>query len=411
MWSRRAFLKAGAVGMFSLTLGGTPLFLCRAARAATTRKPKTLVCIFQRGAMDGLMAVTPFLDPNLKTLRPRIAMGSKDVIDLDGRFGLHPGFRGLEPLFRSGRLAIVHGMGSPDKTRSHFDAQDYMETGTPGRKGTRSGWLNRAAGLMGHDHTPFSAVALTSAMPRSLYGDYPALAVSDLASFGVQGSGGGSKMDAEQSLEALYNNTTQDLLKGTGKESFTAVRQLSREAVRSYRPANGAVYPAGGLGSSLKQIAYLIKSGLGLEIAFTESAGWDTHVNQGTAQGTFFQRSQELGNSIAAFWTDLGSFQDDVVLMTMTEFGRTCGENGSGGTDHGRGSCCFVLGRSVKGNQVYGQVPTLERENLEDQRDLPVTTDFRAVFSEVAARHLKVPAGEVLFPGYNGQRLTLMATS
>lgn len=408
MWSRRAFLKAGAVGMFSLTLGGTPLFLCRTAQAATTKKPQTLVCIFQRGAMDGLMAVTPFGDPNLRTLRPRIAMGARDVIDLDGRFGLHPGFRALEPLYRSGKLAIVHGMGSPDNTRSHFDAQDYMETGTPGRKGTRTGWLNRAAGLMGHDHTPFSAVAMTSAMPRSLYGDFPALAVSDLSQFGVQESPGGGGVSAGQSLEALYNNTTQDLLKGTGKDSFTAVKQLSKEAVRSYRPANGAQYPAGQLGQALKQIAYLIKSGLGLEVAFTESAGWDTHVNQGTGQGTFFQRSQELGNSIAAFWTDLGAYQDHVAVMTMTEFGRTCGENGSGGTDHGRGSCCFVLGKRVKGNQVYGQVPTLSKENLEDQRDLPVTTDFRAVFSEVAVKHLRVPAGESLFPGYAGPRLTLM---
>lgn len=410
MWSRRAFLKAGAVGLFSVSLGGTPLFLCRAARAATTSKPQTLVCIFQRGAMDGLMAVTPFQDPHLRSLRPRLAMQSGQVIDLDGRFGLHPGFRAMEPLFRSGRLAIVHGMGSPDTTRSHFDAQDYMETGTPGRKGTRSGWLNRAAGLMGHDHTPFSAVALTSAMPRSLYGDYPALAVSDLGNFGVQETRGkgSSSVSAGQSLEALYNNTTQDLLKGTGKESFTAVKQLSREAVRSYRPANGAVYPNSQLGTSLKQIAYLIKAGLGLEVAFTESTGWDTHVNQGTTQGTFLQRAQDLGNSIAAFWADLGSHQDHVALMTMTEFGRTCGENGSGGTDHGRGSCCFILGQTVKGNRVYGQVPTLDRENLEDKRDLPVTTDFRAVFSEVASKHLKVPGGEALFPGYNGARLTLM---
>lgn len=411
MWSRRAFLKAGAVGMFSLTLGGTPTFLGRAALAATSKKPQTLVCIFQRGAMDGLMAVTPFNDPNLRTLRPRIAMsvGPGQLIDLDGRFGLHPGFAGLERFYREGRLAIVHGMGSPDNTRSHFDAQDYMETGTPGRKGTRSGWLNRAAGLMGHDHTPFSCVSLTSAMPRSLYGDFPALAVSDLASFGVQ-EAPASKVSAGQSLEALYNNTTQDLLKGAGQDSFQAVKQLSREAVRTYRPANGAVYPNGNLGQSLKQIAYLIKSGLGLEIAFTESAGWDTHVNQGTGQGTFFQRANELANSISAFWTDLGStHQDHVCVMTMTEFGRTCGENGSGGTDHGRGSCMFVLGNRVKGRQVYGQVPTLARENLEDQRDLPVTTDFRAVFSEVAAKHLKVPASQTLFPGWNGTRLTLMS--
>ncbi|MEW6284474.1 MAG: DUF1501 domain-containing protein, partial [Candidatus Eremiobacterota bacterium] len=293
-------------------------------------------------------------------------------------------------------------------TRSHFDAQDYMETGTPGRKGTASGWLNRAAGLLGHDASPFCCVSMTSSLPRSMYGDFPSLAVSNLENFGVQAPGPAPK-ETGQSLEALYASTTQDLLQGTGKESFQAVKMLSKEAVRTYRPANGAIYPNSTLGQSLKQIAYLIKAGLGLEIAFTESVGWDTHVQQGTTQGAFNQRALDLANSIGAFWTDLGGLQDNVCVMTMTEFGRTVGENGSGGTDHGRGSCLFVLGNQVRGGRVYGSVPTLSRDNLEDARDLPVTTDFRAIFSEVATRHLRLPASQTLFPGWAGKPLSLMA--
>jgi uncharacterized protein (DUF1501 family) len=430
-FNRRAFLKSSGLAVLSFGLGGTPLFLTRASAAtftAANKRRKTLVCIFQRGAMDGLMAVTPFTDAALQAARPRLAMkpskdASKDankdggLIDLDGRFGLHPAFAPFERLYRENRLAIVHGMGSPNSTRSHFDAQDYMENGTPGRKGTATGWLNRALGLMGHDAatTPFRAVAMTPAMPKSLYGTESAIAVTKLEDFGVrvgnqignQTGGPQMAMNAGTSFEALYEQTSQKLLRGTGQESFDAVKLLSSKNLASYKPASGANYPASPLGESLRQIAQLIKADVGLEIAFAESGGWDTHVQEGTTQGTFAQRARDLSQAMTAFWTDIEPYQDDVLVMTMTEFGRTVRENGSGGTDHGRGSCLFMLGNNADGGKVHGTVPVLVPENLEDGRDVPVTTDFRAIFSAVADNHLRVTNNAALFPEWNGTPMTL----
>ena len=409
---RRAFLKTGSLALFSSALGGTPLFLTRAAEAApggmNASKRKTLVAIFQRGAMDGLAAVCPYSDKELRALRPELMMtpGGQELIDLDGRFGLHPALGALEPLFRQKKLAVVHGVGSPERTRSHFDAQDYMESGTPGRKGTRSGWLNRASGLLGHEGTPFRSVAVTRSLPRSFHGPAPALAISDLRRFQLQG---GNKKRSGDSLEELYEQSSQELLRGTGHDTFEAMRALSAPEFRNYRPAHGARYPNSPLGRSLRQIAQLIKSGVGLEVAFAESGGWDTHVRQGTRTGSFSNRARDLANSIAALWTDLRDYQDSVTIMTMTEFGRTVAQNGSVGTDHGRGSCLFVLGNRVQGARVLGNVPVLARENLEDNRDLPVTTDFRAVFSEVAIKHLGLRASPGdLFPGWNGRSLPII---
>ena len=418
MWTRRAFLKSSGLALFSVSLGGTPLFLNRTANAATNAdslRRKVLVTIFQRGAMDGLMAVTPFNDPMLPKLRPRLALtaaksaGDAALIDLDGTFGLHPSFAPIQPLFQEKRLAIVHGVGSPNPTRSHFDAQDYMETGTPGHKGTRSGWLNRAVGLLGHEATPFRAVAMTKGMPRSLSGDKPALAINNLANFGVKVPGNQwASQSAKEIFKSLYEDTSEEHLRRAGQESFEAMKMLSAIEVSNYRPANGATYPRSGLGNSLRQIAQLLKEGVGLEVAFAEANGWDTHVQQGTTTGPFARRVGNLAQSIEAFWTDIEGYHDEVVLMTMTEFGRSVHENGSGGTDHGRGSCLFVLGNRVDGGKVHGTVPPLVVESLDKRRDLPVTTDFRAVFAEVAGAHLDIDDNQALFPGWTGKRLPLI---
>ncbi len=419
MLTRRAFLKSGGLAMLAATFGGAPLFLSRTALAAevsSNSRRKILVAIFQRGAMDGLMAVPLFNDPKYQELRRQLAMSpskSTDgnfLIDLDERFGLHPSFSSIYNFYKEGRLAIVHGVGSPDPTRSHFDAQDYMETGTPGRKGTASGWLNRAEGLLGHEAaTPFRAVSMTAALPRSLYGDEPALAISDLKDFGLNLNYNNTMGEGTaEGFEALYKKTTQEILHGTGRESFEAVKILKNINVKNYIPSNGAAYPDSPLGKNLMQIAQLIKSGVGLEIAFAETGGWDTHFGEGTYNGTFARRAQDLSDSVSAFWTDLGTLQDDVVLMTMTEFGRTVRENGSGGTDHGRASCLFVLGNNVAGGKVHGKIESLDPDALDDGRDLPVTTDFRSVFSEVAGTHLNISNDAVLFPGWGGKRMKFM---
>lgn len=405
--------------MVTAGLGGVPSFVARAAQSRKLWSPykraKVLVCIFQRGAMDGLMAVTPFGDAHLQKARPSLFMSAaktaaKPLIDLDGRFGLHPSMSVFEPLFREKRLAIVHGVGSPNTTRSHFDAQDYMESGTPFSKGTPDGWLNRAVGLLGHEAaTPFQAVSITSSLPRSFYGDNAAVAISNLADFSIQVRGNNAgAATAAKSFEDLYDQTSNNLLNKTGKESFEAMKILKSADMKGYRPAKGAVYPTSPLGKSLMQIAQLIKMDVGTEIAFAECGGWDTHYNQGTDTGVFARNMADLSNSIAAFWTDLGQLQDDVEVMTMTEFGRTVHQNGSNGTDHGRGSCMFILGNNVSGGKVYGKVPELALENLEDRRDLPVTTDFRAVFEEVATAHLKIANKGKLFPEWKGGEVGVM---
>jgi uncharacterized protein (DUF1501 family) len=418
MMNRRLFLKTGGIALFSLGVGAGPGFLTRAAMAAQgtgstpARKRRILVTIFQRGAMDGLAAVPPIDDSTLRTLRPRLAMsgaraeGDQALLDLGTGFGLHPAFEPLMPLWKEKRLGIVHAVGSPDPTRSHFDAQDFMETGTPGRKGTPSGWLNRAVGLTGHEGSPFRAVAMTASLPRSLYGDEPALAVTNLADFKVALPGADrTAAAAGQGFEALYEQTSQGLLRDTGGETFRAIHMLSASEIQKYKPADGAEYPKTPLGNALRQIALLIKSDVGLEIAFAESGGWDTHVQQ---IGTFNRQARDLADSIQAFWTDLGAWQDQVVLTTMTEFGRTVRENGSGGTDHGHGSCLFVLSNSMDGGKVHGSFPGLADGALYEGRDLPVTTDFRAVFCELAGKHLGIKDDAKLFPGWTGRRIPLL---
>jgi uncharacterized protein (DUF1501 family) len=418
MVTRRLFLKTGGIALFTLGVGGGPGFITRAALAAqgtpstSSRRRKILVSIFQRGAMDGLAAVPPVDAAALKGLRPRLAMsgaraaGDEALLDLGTGFGLHPAFAPLLPLWKEKRLGIVHAVGSPDPTRSHFDAQDFMETGTPGMKGTPSGWLNRAVGLMGHEASPFRAVAMTPSLPRSLYGDQPALAVTNLADFKVQLPGADrTALAAGQGFEALYEQTSQGLLRDTGSETFRAVHMLSAAEIQKYKPADGADYPKTPLGNALRQIALLIKSDVGLEIAFAESGGWDTHVQQA---GTFNRQARDLAQAIQAFWTDLGPYQDQVVLTTMTEFGRTVRENGSGGTDHGHGSCLFVVGNRMDGGKVHGTFPGLEQGALYEGRDLPVTTDFRSVFCELAGKHLGVKDDSKLFPGWTGRRIPLL---
>ncbi len=420
MSTRRGFLKSGALALFATGVGGVPTFIARAANSnkivSPYKKNKKIVCIFQRGAMDGLMAVTPFTDENLKAARPNLFMSAAKngattpLIDLDGRFGLHPAMKSFEPLFRDKRLGIVHAVGSPNSTRSHFDAQDYMEAGTPFNKGTSSGWLNRAVGLLGHEGaTPFQAVSITSSLPKSFYGDNPSLAISNLQDFAIQMRGNPMAANmASKSFEELYDQTSSSLLNKTGKESFDAVKMLQKSDTKNYKPANGAVYPESQLGNALKQIAQLIKMDVGMEVAFTECGGWDTHYNQGVETGVFARNVTDLSTAIAAFWTDMSGYQDDVTLMTMTEFGRTVKQNGTGGTDHGRGSCLFILGNDVNGGIVHGNMPSLAKENLEDGRDVPVTTDFRSVFSEVADTHLKIHNDKVLFPEWDGKKIGVM---
>ena len=413
---RRYFLKSGAVAL--VTMGLSPSFLRRTAfgmELPQAQKGKVLVCLFQRGAADGLNVVVPFGERAYYEMRPNIAIpqplrgaGPAGAIDLDGFFGLHPSLAPLKPLWDRGMLAPIQAVGSPSTTRSHFDAQDYMESGTPDNKGTTDGWLNRYLATNGTCEacapTPFRAVAMTAQTPRILQGPAPAVAMNSLEEFSVRGGG-----DATTRLEALYRTGSPDLIHGTGQEMFEAVKMLKAANPQQYQPANQANYPKSQFGQRLRQIAQLIKAGVGLEIAFADIGGWDTHVNQGAVQGQLAQRLDDFAQSIASFVTDLGDKMGEVVVLTMSEFGRMARQNGNGGTDHGHAGAMFAIGGPVKGGKVYGKWPGLETGQLYEGRDLALTTDFRTVFSEIATRHLGASKMDGLFPGFSAPgRLSLL---
>jgi uncharacterized protein (DUF1501 family) len=412
---RRAFVKSGALAL--VTMGLSPRFLRRTAfgmELPGAAKGRTLICLFQRGAADALNVVVPHGESSYYALRPRIAIPrpsarlgeAQAALDLDGFFGLHPSLAPLKPLWDRGLLAPIHAVGSPSTTRSHFDAQDYMESGTPDVKSTPDGWLNRYLATKGtceecasHGSvrtSPFQAVAMTDQTPRILEGSAPAVAMTSLDAFAVR-AGGSS---AEQ-IEALYRTGTADVVHASGSEMFEAVKMLRAANPQRYQPENGADYPRSQFGQRLREIAQLIKANVGMEIAFADVGGWDTHVNQGGATGQLANRLSDFAQSISALATDLGDRMENVVILTMSEFGRMARENGNGGTDHGHAGAMFAIGGPVKGGKVHGKWPGLAPEQLYEGRDLALTTDFRAVFSEIAARHLGAAKLDVVFPGYS----------
>lgn len=398
MTSRRVFLKSGGAALVSL--GFAPSFLARTVEAAGTRK-KLLIAIFQRGAVDGLNMVVPFGDAAYYAARPTIAIarpGRQDgALDLDGFFGLHPRMAPLAPWWTSGQLAVVHASGSPDATRSHFDAQDYMESATPGVKGTRDGWLNRY--LQTRDQgQPLQAVSLTTGMPRTLQGHAPALALRRVDDFAVRGGG-----ETAAAVEAAYATSRDQGLKSTAAEAFAAMRRLAASARAPYVPAAGVSYPRSPFGDALREIARLAKADVGLEMAFAESTQWDHHANEGGATGQIATRLADFSSGLAALARDLGDRMADTVIITMSEFGRAVAQNGSGGTDHGHGNAMLLLGGSVKGGRVYGRWPGLAPEMRHEGRDLVVTTDFRDVFAEVVVRHLgaDMATAAAVFPGHS----------
>jgi uncharacterized protein (DUF1501 family) len=409
--NRRFFITSGGVALASIGVGlSAPSFLERVVLGQTRNsiaggRRKTLVAVFQRGAVDGLNMVVPFGESAYYDVRPSIAIpkpatGNSDAaINLDGFFGLHPSFSAFKPLWDSKRLAIVHAAGSPDNTRSHFDAQDYMESATPGVKSTSDGWLNRYLQTkQDPDKSLFRAVSFTQTMPRVLQGKAPAIAVANLADFAIRA--GKSSSNIQGGFEEIYAHNMNDSLAGMGRETFEAVNYLKKVNPAQYKPENGAQYPRNPFGNSLLQIAQLIKSGVGLEVAFTDIGGWDTHVNEGNSRGQLGNLLLQFSSGIAAFYQDLGQRMDDVVLLTMSEFGRTVRENGNRGTDHGHANAMFVLGNSVRGGKVYGQWPGLKTDQLYEGRDLALTTDFRDVFGEIAGKHLGNTNLKGVFPGY-----------
>jgi len=418
-------MKSGAMAL--TTMGLNPTFLrntvfaqdlMKGAALNGNARGKVLIVLFQRGAADALNVVVPHGEKAYYQMRPSIAVprpatgAAQTAIDLDGFFGLHPSLASFKRLWDDGILAPVHAVGSPSNTRSHFDAQDYMESGTPDNKGTRDGWLNRYLAVKGtcdechlgdvqtgaakKGQSPFHAVALTPQTPRILEGAAPTVAMNSLDEFTIRTNGS----QAER-IEALYRTGNADVVHAAGGEMFEAMKILKAANPQQYQAGNGADYPRSPFGQHLRQIAQLIKSDVGLEVAFADVGGWDTHVNQGAATGQLANRLDDFSKSIAALVQDLGNRMSDVTILTMSEFGRTARQNGNGGTDHGHATAMFVIGGDVKGKKVHGRWPGLAVNQRYEGRDLAVTTDFRDVFGEIVVRHLGVEDARTIFPGYS----------
>lgn len=377
---------------------------CLSARVsfAQEARPGTrvLVCVFLRGAADGLSIAVPHADPDYYRLRPSIAVPRpgepRGALDLDGRFGLHPRLAPLKAAYDAKELAVIHAVGSPHPTRSHFEAQDYLQTAAVGDRGARRGWLSSYLQLTAPSTpSPLRAVALSPRAPLSLRGYREALTAESLRELRFAPSD-----DLEQALadgfERLYGEERSRPAERAARRALDVSGTVKR-VLRRRRAAPG--YPRGA--REFADIARLIKADAGLEAAWIDSYGWDTHRQQGrTESGELPRRLDELGQTLAAFRADLGEHLERVVVLVMSEFGRTARENGTGGTDHGHGTVMLLLGGGLQGGRVYGDFPGLAAEHLYEGRDLAVTTDFRDVLAEICERHLRVADPTPLFPGY-----------
>lgn len=406
--SRRTFLKS--------MVGGGALLLTRSlfptlpfvAFAQTPREVDTLVVVFLRGGMDGLSAVVPvgegaaFYDHRRATAIPE-----ERVLDLDGFFGFHPSLAPLHEIYRGGRLAVVHAAGSPDPSRSHFDAMEYMERGTPGVRVTETGWLTRhLQSVPWTNESPFRAIAMGSMLPTSIRGPEPALALDSLDGFDLN-LPDHLRPELEGGLRNLYRNTGAGSAFDREAESLFATMRELRVLSADRSPARpGADYPETHFGRALQQVAQLIRADVGLEVACVDLGGWDTHEEQGGVEGQFANLLAELGAGLAAFHHDLEDRSDRLTVVTMSEFGRMLQENASGGTDHGRGGSMWVMGGGVRGG-VHAAWPSLAPDALDDG-DLAITTDFRDVLSEILVQRLQNNAVQRVFPGYRANYRGIM---
>lgn len=407
---RRRFLLGALGGTILLPVGRSAI--AAVTGEAPSGRPSRLVVVFLRGAIDGLSVVLPYSDPDYYRSRESIAIPppGRDGggLDLDGRFALHPALAPLWPRWQAGQLAFVHATGSPDPTRSHFDAQDYMESGTPGRKSTADGWLNRLLSTLPGGG---NALNVGAVMPRALSGPQP---VAVLAS--GPSATRPSPLDRPRVAAAF-----DELYAGDGKmdQAYRESRHSRREMMAALsgddldaemqRASNGAA-PASVFAEDAGRLARLMRSDARVRLAFLGVGGWDTHANQGASRGQLANHLQPLGSGLATLAQGLGPALDDTVVVVMSEFGRTVRENGNGGTDHGHGNAMWLLGGPVAGGKVHGRWPGLETSALHEGRDLAVTTDFRDVLATLAERHLRLKDGELatLFPGFKPQRLPVV---
>jgi len=412
MQRRELLLGAAVASLGLLPLGRGAWAVVGEPPAAA---PRRLIVVFLRGAADGLSIVVPYADPAYYQARSSIALSRPGTeggaLELDRRFGLHPALEPLMPLWHSGKLGFIHASGSPDATRSYFDAQDYMESATPGRKSTQDGWLNRLLGAWplpdGGRATPMRAVSIGAVLPRIYAGNNQVANIPSGAAATRP-----TQLDrpvVSQAFDKLYS--TDDKI----SRAYQASQQSRREVMGSMAPSeleremmaanNGAPLP-NGFPDDAVRLATLMRNDARVQLAFMEVGGWDTHANQGAASGQLANRLSPLGSGLAALATRLGPAFDDTVVLVMSEFGRTVRQNGNNGTDHGHGNVMWALGGRINGGKVLGQWPGLDASALHEGRDLAITTDFRLVLAEVLERHLLLPDArlDAVLPQFGANR-------
>lgn len=410
--SRRNFLKTGAaLGVLGASKNLFPGWMPSLAFANGFDKGPgdVLVNIFLRGGMDGLSAVVPYFEGGLYyDARSSTAVPEAQLTDLDGRFGLHPAMTPLKELYDEGSFGIVHATGSPDDSRSHFDAMQFMEHGTPGKKSIGTGWLGRhLQSAAWQNHSPFRAVGIGAMVAQSLRGPVTPLAIKSIADFHFKGRES-ELVQLQASLAALYHvDAPLDPLGEQARLVFETVELLQDLDARGYTPAKGVAYPQSEFGMGLKQIAQLIKAEVGLEVASIDLGGWDTHEGQGTLEGTFNSLLAELSQGLYAFYSDMSEHMHNLTVVTMSEFGRRVEENASAGTDHGHGNVMFLMGGGTRGGQVFTDWPGLKREALKDG-DLAISTDYRDVLAEIVKGRLMNPDVSVVFPEHRVTPLGLI---
>jgi uncharacterized protein (DUF1501 family) len=399
---RRDFLKlSAAAGGISLVSFGPGAFAVQNRAAG----PERLVVVFLRGAIDGLNIVVPYTEPEYYELRPTIAIAragqNGGVLDLDGHFGLHPALSPLMPLWKERSLAFVHASGSPSESRSHFEAQAYMETGTPGVGTTPDGWMNRVLAALPGKHAPTEAVNFGKTTPKILEGPMPVASISGHDDYG--GRKAMSAPDLDAGTNAIFDRlyTGGDAISVAYREGRAAQTQLMSDLARDMMEAAGGAPSSKGFPEDAAKLCELMKQDPTIQLAFFGLSGWDTHVREGNADGQLANHLKPLGQGLAALRAGLGDTYGRTVVLVISEFGRTARENGNAGTDHGHGNAMWVMGGPVAGGKVYGQWPGLDEENLHEQRDLAVTTDFRTVIAGLLSRHMKLDGSQLdlVFPG------------
>jgi uncharacterized protein (DUF1501 family) len=406
MINRRQFLiQSSLFSASSLISIGTHGWAAQTSTALDPN-PHRVIVVLLRGAIDGLSVVVPYREPTYYTDRPKIAIPQpgqpNGSLDLDGQFGLHPALAELLPLWQQKSLAFVHACGSNDETRSHFDAQDYLESGTPGVKTTRDGWMNRLVGVMS-GRNPIQAVSVGSTTPRILLGK---IAVANLAS----GRGGSNRLQIDKpqvanAFDRLYGNN--DAVGRTYREGRVARAELLKDLDAETKMANNGAPLPNGFPSDAQRLARLMARDPRIQVAFLGVGGWDTHINQGSSQGQLARNLGKLAKGLVALQEGLGAAYQHTSIVVMSEFGRTVKENGNGGTDHGHGNVMWLLGGGIRGGKVYGKWSGLALEQRYQGRDLAVTTDFRDVLGTVLSRRLAINETKLqqVFPGYSSQML------